>query len=515
MCKFVINQITEPMIKIFPTDKIKALDQYTIDHEPIRSIELVERAAMSFVNEYIRTHSKQIRTVIFAGQGNNGADALAIARLLNEEGFRVETYLFNPGKHLSLDCELNRQRLLNMENIDFIEIVTDFDPPELGFHDVVIDGLFGSGLNRPLTGGFAALVNYINQSDATIVSIDIPSGLFGEDNRSNDRSAIIQADMTYTFEFPKLAFFFAENDAFVGKWKVLPIGLHPQGVAEMDTHFAMMTEDDIAETFPPRDRFGHKGSYGHALLIGGSMGKMGAAVLAARGCLRSGVGMLTAHLPKRGEVIMQIGQPEVMLSFDQHTDYFTSVPETMTYKAVAVGPGLGQQMETGKALERLLQTQTQPMVIDADALNLIASNKETLTHLPKNSILTPHPKEFDRIAGESSNSYDRLLKAMKLATEYEIFVVLKGAYTVICTPDGNALFNSTGNPGMGTAGSGDVLTGIILGLLAQGLAPEIAAVSGVFIHGSAGDLAAAYRSEEGIIASDIADMVGKAIKQLK
>ncbi len=503
------------MIKIFPTEKIKILDQYTIDHEPIRSIELVERAAMAFVNEYIRTYSKQVRTVIFAGQGNNGADALAIARLLNEEGYRVETYLFNPGKHLSLDCELNRQRLLNMDNIDFIEIVTDFLPPELNAYDIVIDGLFGSGLNRPLTGGFAALVSYLNQSEATIVSIDIPSGLFGEDNRSNDPNAIIRASVTYTFEFPKLSFFFAENEVYIGKWKVLPISLHPDGIAETDTSFAMMTEEDIAEIFPPRERFGHKGTYGHALLIGGSAGKMGAAVLAARGCLRSGVGMLTTHIPKRGEVIMQVGQPEAMVSFDQHADYFTSVPEITAYSAIAVGPGLGQQMETGKALERLLQTHTRPMVIDADALNIIASNKETLNYIPENSILTPHPKEFDRIAGESSNSYDRLLKSIRLATEHKIFIVLKGAYTAICTPEGNVLFNSTGNPGMGTAGSGDVLTGIILSLLAQGLAPEIAAVSGVFIHGLAGDLAAAYRSEEGLIASDIAEMTAKAIKQLK
>lgn len=503
------------MIKIFPTEKIKLLDQYTIDHEPIRSIELVERAAMAFVNEYIRSYSKQVRTVIFAGQGNNGADALAIARLLNEEGYRVETYLFNPGKHLSLDCELNRQRLLNMENIEFMEIVTDFIPPELNAYDVVIDGLFGSGLNRPLTGGFAALVKYLNQSEATIVSIDMPSGLFGEDNRANDPNAIIRASMTYTFEFPKLAFFFAENDAYVGKWKVLPIGLHPEGMSEIDTHFAMITEDDIAEIFPPRNRFDHKGIYGHALLIGGSMGKMGAAVLAAKGCMRSGVGMLTTHIPRRGEIIMQTSLPEAMVSFDQHNDFFTSVPETPSYQAIAVGPGLGQKMETGKALERLLQTSDRPMVIDADALNLIASNKETLTQIPKQSIITPHPKEFDRIAGDSSNSYDRLLKAIHLATTYGIYVVLKGAYTVVCTPEGNALFNSTGNPGMGTAGSGDVLTGIILSFLAQGLAPEIAAVSGVFVHGLAGDLAAIYRSEEGVIASDIADMIGKAIKQLK
>lgn len=503
------------MIKIFATDKIKELDQYTIQNEPISSIDLVERAATVFMHEFCRRYSKQIRIVIFAGQGNNGADALAIARLLIDEGYRVETYLFNPTEHLSYDCELNKQRLLGMDKIEFTEVKDDFVPPTLGDRDVVIDGLFGSGLNRPLSGGFPALVNYINQSGATVVAIDIPSGLFGEDNRNNESESIIQANLTLTFSFPKLAFFLPENEPYVGEWKVLDISLDPYIVENTPTSYSLVEEEDMAAVFQPRSRFSHKGTFGHALLIAGSQGKMGAALLSARACLRSGAGLLTVHIPQRGEQIMQTAFPEAMLSFDPHPDYFTTVPDTSAYSAIGIGPGLGQHLESAVALERILQPTGKPVVLDADALNLIASNKDLLARIPPHSILTPHPKEFDRIAGESNNSYERLIKAQTFAIEHKLIVVLKGAYTAICTPLGNVYFNDSGNPGMATAGSGDVLTGIILGLLAQGMEPETAAVSGVFLHGTAGDLAAIYRSEESMVAGDIIEMLGKAFKQIK
>ncbi|WP_368337137.1 NAD(P)H-hydrate dehydratase [Parabacteroides merdae] len=503
------------MIKIFSTDKVRELDKYTIQNEPISSIDLVERAATVFTSEFCRRYSKQTRIIVFAGQGNNGADALAIARMLTDAGYRVETYLFNPTMRLSEDCELNKQRLLHMEKIKFTEVVDDFVPPELEERDVVIDGLFGSGLNRPLTGGFAAMVRYINQSDATIVSIDIPSGLFGEDNRKNDPDSIIHADLTLTFGFPKLAFLLPENAEFVGEWKVLDILLHPEIIASTPTQFTLVTEEDIAAVFQPRNRFAHKGTFGHALLIAGSQGKMGAALLSAKACLRSGAGLLTVHIPGRGEQILQTAFPEAMVELDQHQDHFSSVSGIKAYSSIAIGPGLGKHQDSAKALEQLLQVVEKPLVIDADGLNLIAANKDLLKRIPPRSILTPHPKEFDRIAGESINSYERLKKAQAFAIDHQLCVVLKGAYTAICTATGNVYFNNCGNPGMATAGSGDVLTGIILALLAQGLEPETASVAGVFLHGTAGDLAAVYRSEESMIASDITDMLGKAFKQIK
>lgn len=503
------------MMKIFATEQVKDLDQYTIQHEPVSSPDLVERAATVFIHEFCRRYSKQTRIVVFAGQGNNGADALAIARLLIDEGYRVETILFNPTNHLSYDCELNKERLLKTEQVEFTEVVDNFIPPELGTHDVVIDGLFGSGLNRPLTGGYAAVVNYLNQSEATVVAIDIPSGLFGEDNRTNDPDAIVRADVTLTFQFPKLAFLLAENAPYVGEWKVLDIGLHPDVIEQTPCPYYFVQEEDVAAVFRPRDRFAHKGTFGHALLIAGSRGKMGAALLAARACLRSGAGLLTVHVPQRGEAIFQTAFPEAMLSFDTNQEFFSALPDITPYAAVGIGPGLGQHLESAAALDRLLSTSAHPVVIDADALNLLASNHDLIRRIPARSLLTPHPKEFDRLAGDSASDYERLIKAQSFAAEHKLCIVLKGAYTAVCTAEDNIYFNSTGNPGMATAGSGDVLTGILLGLLAQGYEPETAAVAGVFLHGTAGNLAAVYRSEESMIASDITDLLGKAFKQTR
>ncbi|MCC8096613.1 MAG: NAD(P)H-hydrate dehydratase [Tannerellaceae bacterium] len=503
------------MIKIFATDQVKELDQYTILHEPVSSIDLVERASTVFMHEFCRRFSKQHRIIVFAGQGNNGADALAISRLLKDEAYRVETYLFNPTHHLSVDCEMNKQRLLAMDQVEFTEVTDDFVPPVLGKQDVVIDGLFGSGLNRPLTGGFAGVVAYINQSEATVVSIDIPSGLFGEDNRTNEQQAIIQADLTLTFGFPKLAFLLPENAAFTGEWKVLDIGIHPNIVRETSTPYSMVTEEDIAQVFRPRPKFAHKGTFGHALLIAGSRGKLGSSVLSAKACLRTGAGLITVHTPQCGEVVFQTAFPEAMLNFDPNQEFFTALPDLSSYDVIGVGPGIGQRLETGAALERLLQGASKPIVMDADALNIMASNKDLLLRVPPRSILTPHTKEFDRLAGDSATGYERLMKAQSFAQQYKVCVVLKGAYTATCTPSGKVFFNSTGNPGMSTAGSGDVLTGVILGLLSQRYEPETAAVAGVFLHGTAGDLAAQAYSEESMLAGDMVKMLGKAYKQIQ
>jgi len=504
------------MKKIFETAKIKEIDQYTIDNEPISSIELVERAATVFVNEFCRRYtSRQHHIHIFAGQGNNGADALAIARLLIERNYPVSTYLINPKNILSEECKINRNRLRHEGNQQFVEITSSFSPPKLEAQDIVIDGLFGSGLNRPLAGGHAKIVDYINQSQSTVVSIDIPSGLFCEDNRANNPEHIIQADLTLTFEFPKLSFLLPENGVYVGEWKELPIGLHPEALLSTKTSYGLITDDDVASLIRTRERFAHKGDFGHALLIAGSMGKMGAAVLAAKGCLRSGAGLLTVHLPGRGEAVMQTSLPEAMVDMDNSPDYVTELPSLSPFDAIGIGPGIGKADETLALLKKLLEkAKTIPLVIDADALNLIAANSELIHHLPEGTILTPHPGEFDRLAGSSENAYERMQKARTIASEQKICIVLKGAYTAVCTPTGKVFFNTSGNPGMATAGSGDVLTGIILGLLSQGYRPEEASVIGVYLHGVAGDLAAASLSEESMIAGDIIQMLGTAFKQM-
>jgi len=507
------------MIKIFESPQIKELDNYTIINEPVSASELVERAASVFVEEYSRRfQTRSTRIIVFAGRGNNGADALAIARLLSERGYNVEkAILIHPNQELSAECEANKERLVaecKPEMLDDVYRSGDFRFPRLQSSDIIIDGLFGSGLKRPIEGAFAALTGKINKSGATIISIDLPSGLFGEDNNGNNEAAIIQADLTLSFEFPKLSFFFAENYAYTGEWKVLPIGIHPDAIRATDTPYQLITEEDIARIIQPRERIAHKGDFGHALIVAGGRGKTGAAVLAARSCLRSGAGLLTVHLPACGEVVMHISLPEAMVSIDSEQDSITCLPDLTPFDAIGVGCGMGVS-EAGKAVIEALIDSGKPIVLDADALNIIATDTGLMYKLPENAILTPHPKEFDRFAGSSANSYERLQKAIAIAVERRIIIVLKGAYTAICTPEGDVYFNTTGNPGMATAGSGDTLTGVITGLLAQGYSAIDAAMAGVFIHGSAGDIAAATLSEESMLASDITSAIGKIFIQLK
>jgi NAD(P)H-hydrate epimerase len=504
------------MKKIFETSQIKSIDRYTIENEPIESVDLAERAARVFVNEFCRHFtSHQNRIYVFAGQGNNGADALAVSRMLTKRDYSVYTYLINPSGTLAPNCEENKRRIKEIDDKRFTEVIKEFAPPVLTGQDIVIDGLFGSGLNRPLEGGFAKIVEYINASPATVISIDIPSGLFGEDNRDNNPQHIIQADLTFTFEFPKLSFLFPENAAYVGEWKVLPIGLHPDALKLTKSNYGLITDEDIPSFIRPRHRFTHKGDYGHALLIAGGKGKMGAAALAASGCLRSGAGLLTAHIPGRGENIMQISVPEAMVSLDANSDYISELPDISKYGAIGFGPGTGINNTTADVFESLLQTAgNKPLVIDADGLNIIAQKTELLKLLPEGSIITPHSGEFDRIAGLNENEYERVQKAREIANEQKICVVLKGTHTAVCIPSGKVFFNTTGNSGMATAGSGDVLTGILLGLLAQGYGFEAAAVIGVYIHGLAGDLAARALSQESMLAGDIVKMLGKAFLQM-
>ncbi|MDR2534165.1 MAG: NAD(P)H-hydrate dehydratase [Tannerellaceae bacterium] len=507
------------MINIFTTEQSREIDSLTITREPIAPIDLVERAAHAFAAEFTARYEDASRIVVFAGQGNNGADALAVARILSDaHNLNVETCLINPTGKLSPECETNRERLLQSPRQTLTEMAGNkFYPPVLGKNDIVIDGLFGSGLNRPLEGGFAAVVKYINASQATVVSIDIPSGLFGEDNSANDPEAIIRSDLTLTFGFPSIVFMLPESAPYIKKWKAIDIGLHPGAVSSVHANLRIVEEEDAARLLRPRSRFAHKGTFGHALMIAGSRGKLGAALLASQSCLRSGAGLITVHIPACGEIILQTSFPEAMLSIDNSALRFTSPPADLpTFSAIAVGPGLGLHPDTSLALEILLSSVDRPIVLDADALNIISSRSNLLDMIPSRSILTPHPKEFDRLAGsDSANGYERLQKAIRFAATHSVILILKGACTAVCLPDGEVRFNSSGNAGMATAGSGDVLTGVILGLICAGYEPEDAATLGVFIHGMAGDLAVASLSEEAMIASDITGRLGKAFKHLR
>lgn len=503
------------MIGIFTGARIKELDRYTIEHEPISSVDLIERAAGMWVYEFERLYTQQRRVVVFAGPGNNGADALCAARILNDDGYSVEVFLFNVNGSLSPECNEYRKQLLNSSGIRMTEVVDQLTLPELSAQTIVVDGLFGVGLNRPLQGGFAKVVEFLNQSESEIVSIDIPSGLFEEDNFGNNPNAIIRATHTLTFEYPKLSFLFSENADYVGTWKVLNIGLSVEGKQTIKTEYFLNTDFDISGIIRRRPRFAHKGTFGHALLIAGSRGKMGAACLAARACLRSGIGLLTTHIPACGEPIMQTAVPEAMVHADDRADLVSDYSSPRVYQAVGIGPGIGKAEATVRLVEKMLSAVNGPLILDADALNIIAENRGWLDRLPINSILTPHSRELERLTTHCDTDYERLRQARFLASHHHVYVVLKGAFSATCMPGGMVVFNNTGNPGMATGGSGDVLMGIITGLLGSGYPPASACVLGNYIHGLAGDIYAGRYSEESLVASDLIDNLGTAFRQVR
>lgn len=492
-------------MKIFPSVQIKQLDAYTINNEPISSIDLMERAANTLTHAIVKEWGIETPIVIFAGPGNNGGDALAVARLLAKKGYKVKVFLFNTANELSEDCEFNKNRLEQIANIAFTEVTSKFEPPVLDKSCLVIDGLFGSGVKKALSGGFAAVVKYINSSSATVVSIDLPSGLMCEDNTYNIKNHIIRANKTLSLQLPKLAFLFAENAEYIGDWELLDIGLSQEGIENTFTTWHITEEEDVKRLIKPRNHFAHKGTFGHALLIAGSYGMAGASILAAKACLKSGAGMLTIHAPLRNNDILQTSIPEVIVQHDIHDRCFATPVYVDSFSAVAIGPGLGQAEETTTALIEQIKLCQNPIVLDADALNIIANHRNCLSSVPRGSILTPHIKELDRLVGKCNSSFERLAKARDLATNYKIYIIVKGAYSAIVTPEGNCFFNPTGNSGMATAGSGDVLTGVLLSLLSQGYTPEDCCKLGVYLHGLAGDLAKKRLGERGMIASDIAD----------
>ena len=500
-------------MKILTPSQIRAVDAYTIEHEPIASIDLMDRAALACVGWITERFDTQRKIVVFAGPGNNGGDGLAIAYFLQRMRYDLSVYTLTESDRLSPDALTNYQRLTDCPPV----VLTEKNMPVLLPSTIVIDALFGVGLSRPLDGLAAQTVEHINQSGCTVVSIDMPSGLFCEDNNENDTKKIICADHTLTFQQPKLSFFFAENAVFTGRWEVLNIGLLPEVIEKQDSKYFVIQNKDIAAYIQPRNKFAHKGDFGHACLIAGSHGIMGACVLAAKACLRTGAGLVTTHTPQGENMIVQTSVPEALVSLDENQKMISQIPDLNAFSAIAIGPGIGKKQETQQALFTLLFVIKSRkahfsgrLVLDADALNILAENRDWLKLLPPNSILTPHPKEFDRLVGNSENAYQRHRKQIEMARRYSVFIVLKGAYTSIVTPDGSCFFNTTGNPGMATAGSGDVLTGMIVSLLAQGWSPHRAACAGVWLHGAAGDIAARKSGQQALIASDIIKNIGKA-----
>lgn len=522
LIKFVINLSANneknKRMKVLNAEQVKDLDAYTIKNEPILSINLMERAAEACTKWIIEKFPGKPSVKVFAGPGNNGGDGLAIARMLAEKGYGVDAFI--KSTKLSADAGINYERLLYQGIIDIAILESENDFPQFDKTDIIIDALFGSGLSRPVEGFYAQIIDSINKSPATVVSIDIPSGFFSEDNSKlmkDDKGVyvnVIQADYTLSLELPFLSFFFPDAQHHVGGWRCIPIGLSKAYLSDLTSDKEYITEGMIKDTVKKRNKFDHKGTYGHALLIAGSYGKMGAAILAAKACLRAGVGLLTTHFPVSGYDIMQTAVPEAMVCIDESGTRFCKSDEQDLYQAIGIGPGIGQKQATLNSLVGVLNNAKKPVVLDADALNLLSKNKDLYDLIPENSILTPHPGEFRRLLGGSNSYFEQYKKQIALAKEQKVIVILKGAHTAIALPNGKCFFNSTGNPGMGTAGSGDVLTGVLTSLLAQGYEPEKAAILGVYLHGLAGDLAAKKIGRQALVASGIIDNLGKAYKKI-
>lgn len=496
-------------MKILSAAQIRELDAYTIEHEPVSSIDLMERASQAFTDWFVKKFDTSHPVKVFCGPGNNGGDGFAIARMLLKKSYQVEVYApFSEKK--SADCKVNEERYALLKKINYLRELFDF--PLIERDTILIDALFGSGLSKPLEGLYAEAVRNINASGALVISVDIASGLF-VDSQNEDEN-IVRPAYTLSFQLPKLSFLLPQNAVYTGEWHLLDIGLSAEFLDSIISDYFFSDEAYVKSLIRKREKFSHKGSFGKALIVAGSFGMMGAAVLAVKSCLRAGVGLVKAHVPRCGYEIMQTAVPEAMVLTDPSLDSITDISSSEGYSAIGLGPGFSEGKASAEALEKFLRSCNVPVVLDAGALNILSKERSLLKLIPAGSILTPHPGEFERLAGKSENDYHRLELLKNFAKEYNCYVVLKGAYTAIARPEGIVCFNSTGNPGMATAGSGDVLTGIITGLLAQGYSSLHAAVLGVYIHGYAGDLAAERLSEPALIASDILDEISEVYKIL-
>lgn len=496
------------MLPILTSQQIRNADQFTIENEPIKSIDLMEYAAKEFCNELEKLIDKDAALNIFCGPGNNGGDGLAIARIAEESFRKVSIFILTSQKY-SDDFEkmLKRQKKWGDSKLRYIENENDFPSlhsKEKNPEPVIIDALFGLGINKSLNGLAAQLVNYLNVQNALRISVDIPSGLYADENING---ISIHAHHTITFQSPKLSFFFPENYLSVGEWKAKDIGLDQKFINSLDCKNYLVEAADISQKIIPRKKFDHKGTFGHAFIHAGSEGKMGAAILCARACVNTGAGLTTLHIPKNQFSTINISVPEVM------TEDYTATIDYSKYNAFAFGPGSGTDDDARKIFLQLLPQIKSPCVLDADALNILATEKEYWKLIPKNSVLTPHIKEFERLAGKTNTWEERHNKQVELSQQHSVYIILKGAYTCITTPEGKSFFNPTGNPGMAKGGSGDVLTGMIVSLLAQKYSVKDACIIAVFLHGLAADIAVENGSKHSLTASEMIDNISLSFKK--
>lgn len=496
---------------ILTSKQMAEADRATINNKNITSIELMEHAAtLCFQWLHSRLQGQNIKIHVFCGIGNNGGDGLVIARHLLQHGYNVNCYIVNFSNKRTPEFLTNYNRLKEIGEWPTV-LNGDNDFPDISFEDIVIDAIFGNGLTRKPGGFTKKLIQYINSTKVFTLAIDIPSGLFGNESVTN-KDTVLRAEHTLSFQTPKLAFLLPENKEYVNTWEVLDIGLDEDFINDLQPKLHFISKSEIIPLYKPRHKWSHKGTYGHSLIIGGSFGKIGAVTLATKAALKIGSGLVSAYLPKCGYNILQISVPEAMVEVDDD-QVLTYYNFKTTPNVIGIGPGMGTAEKTALGFDKFVKENQRPLVIDADAINLLALNKSLLAYLPKNAILTPHPKELERLIGTWENDYEKLKMASKFSTNYSVILVVKGTHTVVIDGD-SMFFNSTGNPALATAGSGDVLTGIITGLLAQGYEPINAAILGVYLHGKTAEIAIQETSYETFTASSILKYLADAILDL-
>lgn len=497
-------------MKILTAQQIREVDAKTISYNQISSLQLMKQASKAFFDWFTSKYSdKSLSIAVFSGIGNNGGDGLVVARMLHKSGYKVKIFLVEYSQSYSEDCAHNLRRA-KAENISIHKIVIAEDIPQQIDNDIVIDAIFGTGLNREIEGIGKSVIEKINSCNHKVVSIDIPSGV----SLDKPTTFAIQADETVTLQIPKLALYLPDNHQYVGNLHIVDIGLSNKAIEESESDCFLLTQSDIKPILKPLSKYAHKGVFGHALIVGGSIGKIGSVCLASKAALRSGCGLITAYVPRCGVFPLQSNLPEAMVIADSGENFLSDINFDIAVDAVGIGVGMGKMPETQETFHRFLSQNDKPLVIDADGLNILSENKDWFKLLPSKTILTPHPKELSRLIGEWSEDYDKINKVIAFAKKYDVIVVVKGTNSLIVDSE-NVFVNSTGTPALATAGSGDVLTGIITSLLAQGYEPLQAAKLGVFLHGLTGNITANKTHTRSFIASDIIKNIGKAYFEIE
>lgn len=496
-------------MKIFSREQIYQGDKITEEKQQLPGSELMERAGLQIFNwMHMRMQGAQVPIHVFCGIGNNGGDGLVLARHLITHGYNVEVYVVNCGNSRSDDFLTAYDKVKNVTKKWPQLLKCEKDFPEFHKDDIIVDAVFGIGLNREIEDWIKALFKHFKASGAFTLAVDIPSGLY-TDKPTEDREGVVRANYTLSFQAPKLVFFLPETADYSIQWEVIDVGIDREFLMQTDTEFELISKNEVLPIYKPRDKFSHKGDFGHGLIIGGSYGKIGAVQLATRAVLASGSGMVTAFIPQCGYLPFQAALPEAMVITDANEKLISNINFEIEPTVIGIGVGLGTAQETVKTFEAFLKSNKVPLVVDADGLNILSANKKLLKLLPKNSILTPHPKELARLIGKWSDDFDKLKKAEAFSLKYKVVVVIKGANTISVNGE-KKYINTTGNPGMATAGSGDVLTGIITGLLCQNYSPIEAALFGNYLHGRAGDLALEEFGYQSLLAGNIIDYLGEA-----